>query len=157
MVVDCIVALPEKLFYSTGIPVCLWFCSKKKVKRTDDTRNQILFIDCRKMGQLYDRTHKTIDDDEIMKIAGTYHNWLAGKDYEDVAGFCKAVPITQVAESGYMLTPGRYVGLAPEEEDSEPYEEKMTRLTAELGQLFEQSHKLEDEIRKNLEALGFKM
>ena len=157
MVVDCIVALPEKLFYSTGIPVCLWFCSKKKVKRTDDTRNQILFIDCRKMGHLYDRTHKTIDDDEIQKIADTYHNWLSGQNYEDVAGFCKAVPISDVAESGYMLTPGRYVGLAPEEEDTEPYEEKMKRLTSELSQLFEESHRLEEEIKKNMEALGFKM
>lgn len=155
MVVDCIVALPEKLFYSTGIPVCLWFCSKSKVRRTDDTRNQILFIDCRKMGRMYDRTHRTIDDSEIEKIASTYHNWLAGKGYEDEPGFCKAVPISEVAESGYVLTPGRYVGLAPEEEDSEPYEEKMKRLTSELGGLFEESHKLEEEIKKNLAALGF--
>lgn len=157
MVVDCIVALPEKLFYSTGIPVCLWFCSKKKVKRTDDTRNQVLFIDCRKMGHLYDRTHKTIDDDEIQRIADTYHNWLAGQNYEDIPGFCKAVSISEVSESGYMLTPGRYVGLAPEEEDTEPYEEKMKRLTTELSQLFEESHRLEEEIKKNMEALGFKM
>jgi len=156
-VVDCIIALPEKLFYSTGIPVCLWFCSKSKVRRADATKDQILFIDCRKMGRLYDRTHKTIDDPDIQKIAGTYHNWLAGKDYEDVAGFCKAASIADVADSGYMLTPGRYVGLAPEEEDSEPYEEKMKRLTSELGQLFEESHRLEAEIKKNLEALGFKI
>ncbi len=155
MVVDCIVALPEKLFYSTGIPVCLWFCSKEKVRRTDATRNQVLFIDCRKMGRLYDRTHKTIDDPDIERIAATYHNWLNGKDYEDVQGFCKAVPISEVAESNYMLTPGRYVGLAPEEEDSEPYEEKMKRLTGELKTLFEESHRLEDEIKKNLGALGF--
>ena len=157
MVVDCIVALPEKLFYSTGIPVCLWFCSKSKVRRTDDTRNQILFIDCRKMGRLYDRTHKTIDDPEIQKIADTYHNWLAGKNYEDIQGFCKAVPISDVAASDYMLTPGRYVGLTPEEEDSEPYEEKMRRLTSELRGLLEESHKLEDLLRKNLGALGFEI
>jgi len=156
-VVDCIIALPEKLFYSTGIPVCLWFCSKSKARRTDSTKDQILFIDCRKIGRLYDRTHKTIDDPDIQKIAATYHNWLAGKDYEDVAGFCKAAAISEVADSGYMLTPGRYVGLAPEEEDTEPYEEKMKRLTTELGQLFEESHRLETEIKKNLEALGFKM
>lgn len=157
LVVDCIVALPEKLFYSTGIPVCLWFCSKQKVRRDDPTKEQILFIDCRKMGHLYDRTHKTIDDDEIQRIADTYHNWLAGKDYEDIAGFCKAVPISEVAESGYMLTPGRYVGLAPEEEDDEPYEEKMKRLTGELKDLFEESHRLEEEIRANLKALGFEI
>jgi type I restriction enzyme M protein len=157
MVVDCIVALPEKLFYSTGIPVCLWFCSKSKVRRTDDTRNQILFIDCRKMGRMYDRTHRTIDDPEIEKIASTYHNWLAGKGYEDELGFCKAVPIKEVGESGYVLTPGRYVGLAPEEEDSEPYEEKMKRLTSELGKLFKESQKLEEEIKKNLAALGFEI
>ena len=157
MVVDCIVALPEKLFYSTGIPVCLWFCSKKKVRRSNETKNQILFIDCRKMGRLYDRTHKTIDDPDIEKIASTYHNWLSGDGYEDVQGFCKAVSISEVSKSGYMLTPGRYVGLAPEEEDSEPYEEKMNRLTSELGGLFKESHRLEEEIRKNLEALGFKI
>ena len=156
-VVDCIIALPEKLFYSTGIPVCLWFCSKSKVRRTDDTRNQVLFIDCRKMGRLYDRTHKTIDDPDIEKIASTYHNWLTEKDYRDVQGFCKAVPIADVAASDYMLTPGRYVGLAPEEEDSEPYEEKMKRLTSELDGLFKESHRLEDEIRKNMKALGFEM
>jgi len=109
------------------------------------------------MGRLYDRTHKTIDDPEIERIASTYHNWLAGKDYEDVAGFCKAESISNVAESGYMLTPGRYVGLAPEEEDSEPYEEKMKRLTGELGELFKESHRLEEEIRKNLVALGFEI
>ncbi len=156
-VVDCIVALPEKLFYSTGIPVCLWFCSKSKIRREDDTKDKVLFIDCRKMGRLYDRTHKTIDDDEIEKIASTYHNWLAGKGYEDVQGFCKSVPISEVAESDYMLTPGRYVGLAPEEEDSEPYEEKMKRLTSELGELFKESHRLEEEIKKNLKALGFEI
>lgn len=154
-VVDCIVALPEKLFYSTGIPVCLWFCSKSKIRREEDTKDKILFMDCRKMGRLYDRTHKTIDDDEIEKIASTYHNWLSGDGYEDEQGFCKSVPIIEVAESDYMLTPGRYVGLAPEEEDSEPYEEKMKRLTSELNDLFQESHKLEIEIRNNLKCLGF--
>lgn len=157
MVVDCIVALPEKLFYSTGIPVCLWFCSKSKVRRVDPTRNEILFIDCRKMGRLYDRTHKTIDDQDIMKIADTYHNWLKGEGYKDIPGFCKAATIKEVAESEYMLTPGRYVGLAPEEEDSEPYEEKMQRLTKELSGLFEESYKLEEQIKSNLESIGFKL
>lgn len=157
LIVDCIIALPEKLFYSTGIPVCLWFCSKSKHRRTDNTRNQILFIDCRRMGRLYDRTHKTIDDPDIQKIADTYHNWLSGENYEDVKGFCRAVPISEVAKSGYALTPGRYVGLPPEEEDPEPYEEKMKKLTGELKDLFEESHKLEEEIRKNLDALGFKI
>ena len=156
-VVDCIVALPEKLFYSVTIPVCLWFCSKSKIRRENDTRNQILFIDCRKMGRLYDRTHKTIDDEDIQKIADTYHNWLNADGYEDVLGFCKSENISEVAESDYMLTPGRYVGLPPEEEDSEPYEEKMKRLTSELNELFQESHRLEEEIRKNMGALGFEM
>ena len=109
------------------------------------------------MGHLYDRTHKTIDDDEIQKIADTYHNWLAGEGYEDEQGFCRSVPISEVSESGYMLTPGRYVGLPPEEEDDEPYEEKMKRLTGELKGLLEESHRLEDEIRANLKALGFEI
>ncbi len=156
-VVDCIVSLPEKLFYSTGIPVCLWFCSKAKPRREDPTKDSVLFIDCRKMGRLYDRTHKTIDDPDIDRIASTYHSWQNGSGYEDVQGFCKSVPIEDVAASGYMLTPGRYVGLAPEEEDSEPYEEKMKRLTYELGGLFEESHRLEEEIKKNLKALGFEI
>ena len=109
------------------------------------------------MGHLYDRKHRIIDDDEIQKIAGTYHNWLAGDGYEDGQGFCKSVPISEVAESGYMLTPGRYVGLPPEEEDDEPYEEKMKRLTGELKDLLEESHRLEEEIRANLKALGFEI
>jgi type I restriction enzyme M protein len=157
LVVDCIIALPEKLFYSTGIPVCLWFCSKSKCRRADPTKDQILFMDCRKMGRLYDRTHKTIDDPDIKRIADTYHCWQKGEGYEDVQGFCKSVPVADVAASDYMLTPGRYVGLAPEEEDSEPYEEKMKRLTSELGELFKESHRLEEEIKKNLGALGFEI
>lgn len=157
MVVDCIVALPEKLFYHTTVPVCLWFCSKKKVRRTDPTKDRILFIDCRRMGHLYDRTHKTIDDDEIQKIAGTYHKWLAGEGYADERGFCRSVPISEVAESGYMITPGRYVGLPPEKEDDEPYEEKMERLTGELKDLLEESYRLEKELRANLKTLGFEI
>lgn len=157
-VVDCIVALPEKLFYSTGIPVCLWFCSKSKHKRNNATKDQVLFIDCRNMGHLYDRTHKTIDDDEIQKIADTYHKWLACSDeYKDEAGFCKAVSISDVAASNYMLTPGRYVGLAPEAEDSEPYEEKMKRLTSELSELFKEQDRLKEEVKKNLKELGFEL
>lgn len=156
LIVDCIVALPAKLFYSTPIPVCLWFCSKQKIKRKNSTREQILFIDCRKMGRLYDRVHKTIDDDEVIRIADTYHHWINGFGYEDIQGFCKAVSVLDVAASDYMLTPGRYVGLAPEK-DSEPYEEKMKRLTSELSGLFKESHILEEEIRKNLEMLGFEL
>ena len=150
------VALPEKLFYSVTIPVCLWFCSKAKNRRTGESRDHILFMDCRKMGRLYDRTHKTIDDDEIERIAKTYHDWIDNSpEYQDVEGFCKSVSIQEVAESNYMLTPGRFVGLAPEEEDNEPYEEKMKRLTSELSELFKESDRLKDQIKKQLGELGF--
>lgn len=158
LVVDCIVALPEKLFYSVTIPVCLWFCSKAKVRRSGESKDHILFMDCRKMGRLYDRTHKTIDDDEIESIAKTYHDWVANSDeYKDVEGFCRSVSILEVAEANYMLTPGRFVGLAPEEEDDEPYEEKMKRLISELSQLFDESDKLKKEISDNLRGLGFEL
>ena len=158
LVVDCIVALPEKLFYSVTIPVCLWFCSKAKARRSGESRDHILFLDCRKMGRLYDRTHKTIDDNEIERIAKTYHDWVADSDdYKDIEGFCKSVSIQEVAEANYMLTPGRFVGLAPEEEDDEPYEEKMKRLTSELSVLFKQSDELKAQIRQKLGELGYEL
>ena len=110
------------------------------------------------MGRLYDRTHKTIDDDEIERIAKTYHDWVANSDeYKDVEGFCKSASVQEVAEANYMLTPGRFVGLAPEEEDDEPYEEKMKRLTTELSQLFEESDRLKNEIKIQLGDLGFEI
>jgi len=155
--VDCMVALPGQLFYSTQIPACLWFLARdKKNHRFRDRRGEVLFIDARKMGQMVDRTHRELTDEEIRKIADTYHAWRgeAGK-YEDIPGFCKSATIEDIRRHDYVLTPGRYVGATEVEDDGEPFEEKMVKLTAKLYKHFEESQKLEVEIKKNLEVLGY--
>ncbi|MED3201381.1 class I SAM-dependent DNA methyltransferase [Bacillus toyonensis] len=158
--VDCIVALPDKLFYSTGIPVCLWIMNRNK-KEHDTFRNreqEILFIDARNLGAMVDRRHRELSDDDINKIAETYHNWRkVNGDYEDVQGFCKAAKIEEVRECEYALIPGRYVGMEDTEDDSTLFEEKMESLTSELGDLFAKSRCLEDEIRKNLGGIGYEL
>lgn len=151
-VVECIVSLPGQLFYSTGIPVSLWIMRKGKV---DTTKGKILFIDARKLGFMVDRKVRELSEDDIQKIASTYQNWRQGKEYEDVKGFCKEAAIDEIADQDYILTPGRYVGIEEVEDDGEPFEEKMTRLTTELFDLFEESHKLEDEICNKLAAIGY--
>ncbi|GGJ01836.1 class I SAM-dependent DNA methyltransferase [Paenibacillus hunanensis] len=157
--VDCIVTLPGQLFYSTQIPVCLWFMTKnKQPKGLRDRRGEILFIDARKLGYMADRTHKELSAEDMKKIADTYHAWRgqeeAGK-YEDVKGFCKSAKLSEVQEHQYILTPGRYVGVEDVEEDNEPFEDKMVRLTAELAEQFAKSGQLEEEIRKRLGGIGF--
>ena len=161
--VDCMIALPGQLFYTTPIPVCLWFVTRsKKGDRKKGHRNrqgETLFIDARKMGQLIDRVHRELTDDEIRKIADTYHAWRGEnhqKEYEDIPGFCKGSNIEEIKGHGYVLTPGRYVGAEETEDDGVPFEEKMEELTQKLFEQFEESHRLEATIRKNLEALGFK-
>jgi len=149
--VDCMVALPGQLFYSTQIPVCLWFLSRNKKNRNGKT----LFIDARKLGTLTDRVHRDLAEEDIAQIADTYHAWRDGKKYEDVAGFCKSVTIEDIRAQGYVLTPGRYVGAAELEEDDEPFDEKMARLTKELEAQFEESGKLEKIIRSNLGRLEY--
>ena len=160
--VDCMVALPGQLFYSTQIPVCLWFLAKNKnadAKRGfRDRRKQTLFIDARKLGTLIDRVHRELTDADLAKITSTYHAWRgdqgAGK-YEDVAGFCKSATTAEIAAHGHVLTPGRYVGAEEIEDDGEPFEEKMPRLVAELQAQFIESAQLESAIRANLKGLGF--
>ncbi len=157
--VDCMIALPAQLFYGSGIPACLWFLTRdKKNSKFRDRRGEILFIDCRKMGNLIDRVHRELSDDDIKCIAGTYHAWRgekgAGK-YKDVAGFCMNSSIDKVKEHGYVLTPGRYVGAEEIEDDGEPFDDKMKRLTTELDGQFKESAKLEKEIRKNLRGIGY--
>ena len=154
--VDCMVALPGQLFYSTPIPVCLWFLARNKNNgKTRNRKGETLFIDARKLGTLIDRVHRELSDDEIAMIADTYHNWKAGKKYEDVAGFCKSVTLKEIQEQGHVLTPGRYVGAADVEEDGEPFDEKMARLKKELEAQFEESDKLEKLIRENLKKLDY--
>jgi len=156
--VDCMVALPSQLFYNTMIPACLWFAARdKKNHKFRDRRGEVLFIDARKMGVLVDRRHRELTDDEVQKIASTYHAWRGeGGKYEDVAGFCSAVKLDDIRKHGHILTPGRYVGAEEVEEDGEPFEEKMLRLTGELAGQFKRSRELEGEIGKNLAGLGFK-
>jgi type I restriction enzyme M protein len=157
--VDCMIALPGQLFYSTQIPVCLWFVTRdKKNNKHRDRRGETLFIDARKIGTMVDRTHLELMPDDIEKVAGTYHAWRgekgAGK-YADVPGFCKAATLKDIRGHGHILTPGRYVGAEPQPEDAEPLADKMARLTKELDSQFAESAKLEKEIRKNLKGLGY--
>ena len=160
--VDCIVALPGQLFYSTQIPVSLWFLARNKqngrgmdAKPLRDRTGEMLFIDARKLGRLKDRIHRTLDPDDIARIAGAYHAWSGdGADaYQDVPGFCKAATLDEVRGHGHVLTPGRYVGAAEVEADGEPFAEKMARLAATLTTQFEDSERLAVTIRNILMEL----
>jgi type I restriction enzyme M protein len=155
--VDCIVAMPDKLFYSVAIPCSLWFISRDRYDHKFRNRHdEILFIDARKIGKMVDRRHRELSEEDIKKISDTYHSWrnTDGK-YEDAKGFCKAAKIEEVEKNGFILTPGRYVGTELVEEDDEVFEEKMKRLTAELNQQFEHSKELEQKIKNNFKNLGF--
>ena len=158
--VDCMVALPGQLFYSTQIPACLWFLARdKKNSRFRDRRGEVLFIDARKMGQMVDRTHRELTAEDIARIASTYHAWRGDKNldkkYEDIPGFCKAATLQEIRKHGYVLTPGRYVGAEPAPEDTEPFEEKMKRLTAQLREQMAEARRLDRAIAANLKHLGF--
>ncbi len=172
--VDCMVAMPGQLFYSTQIPVCLWFIARdKKNGRFRDRRGQVLFIDARKLGTMTDRVHRELTDEDIRKIADTYHAWRAKRNiagaetnpvleeernlppYEDIPGFCKSATLDDIRAHGHILTPGRYVVAADVEEDSEPFEVKMARLTAALREQTEQSTRLDQTIWANLEDIGY--
>jgi type I restriction enzyme M protein len=160
--VDCMVALPGQLFYSTQIPVCLWFLAKSKAadgqRGFRDRRGHTLFIDARKLGTLIDRVHRELGEADLEKISGTYHRWRGANsagDYADLPGFCKSATTAEIAGHGHVLTPGRYVGAEEVEDDGEPFEEKMPRLVAELVAQFAASAKLEQAIRANLTGLGY--
>jgi len=158
--VDCMVALPNQLFYNTMIPACLWFVSRdKKNHKFRDRRNQVLFIDARKLGKLVDRRHRELTVEDIQKISDTYHTWRGEtkKKYEDVAGFCKSAPLDEIRKHEWILTPGRYVGAEEEEDDGEEFEEKMKRLVSDLAKQMEDGKKLDFEIKKNLANIGFKI
>jgi len=158
--VDCMVALPGQLFYSTQIPVCLWFIARdKRNGRFRDRRGETLFIDAREMGRMIDRVHRELTEEDIRKLADTYHAWRGDKDckvrYADVPGFCKSATLDDIRAHGYVLTPGRYVGVAKKEDDGEPFEEKMKRLVAQLREQQAEAQKLDAAIQENLKALGF--
>jgi type I restriction enzyme M protein len=154
--VDCMVAMPGQLFFSTQIPVCLWFLTRNKDDgKSRNRKGETLFIDARKMGTLTDRVHRDMTEADIAKIADTYHAWKSGKKYEEAAGFCKSSTLKEIQGQGYVLTPGRYVGATELEEDDEPFQQKMARLTKELETQFEESGKLEKQIRLNLENIEY--
>ncbi len=157
--VDCMVALPNQLFYNTMIPACLWFVSRdKKNHKFRNRQGQILFIDARNMGKMIDRRHRELTEEEISKIAAAYHAWRGeGGKYEDIKGFCKSAVLEEIKKHDYIITPGRYVGTAEVEEDDEAFEEKMKRLTSELAEQFKESAKLETEIKKNLKGIGYEI
>lgn len=157
--VDCMVALPGQLFYSTPIPVCLWFLTRnKKNSRFRDRHGETLFIDAHEMGAIVDRVHRELTEDDIAKIAGTYHSWRGDKGaekYGDVPGFCKAAKLDDIRNHGHVLTPGRYVGAEEVEDDGEPFEEKMRRLTTTLRAQQKEATELDAAIAVNLKELGY--
>ena len=179
--VDCMVALPGQLFYSTQIPACLWFIARdRKNGKFRDRRGEVLFIDARKMGRMVDRIHRELTDDDIRKIADTYHAWrgefvgadlrvypdtgqqqlgqpqrVAPTEYRDIPGFCRSVTIEEIRKHGYVLTPGRYVGTEVKEEDTEPFEEKMKQLVAQWRDQQAEAAKLDVAIVQNLRDLGY--
>jgi len=176
--VDCMVALPGQLFYSTQIPACLWFLARDRSSSISggakaapggkfrDRRGHVLFIDARKLGALVDRTHRELTDGDVARIAGMYHLWRGEKDvppelvdgrtaYEDIPGFCRSAPLDEVRKHGHVLTPGRYVGAEAQEDDGEPFEEKMSRLVAQLREQQAEAAKLDAVIAANLKELGY--
>src|SRR5690625_1337149 len=174
--VDCMIALPGQLFYTTQIPVCLWFLTKNKKAQTftddrkhfRDRQGETLFIDARNMGSMISRVHKELTPDDIATIADTYHAWRGEpvetrhsresgnpKNYEDIPGFCKAATLDDIKANDYVLTPGRYVGAPEAEDDGIPFEAKMSELTKLLYQQMAEAQKLDAVIRENLEVLGY--
>lgn len=149
--VDCIVAMPSQLFYTTQIPVSLWFLARNKKQK-----GKTLFIDARKLGTMVTRKLRELTDEDIQRIADTYNAFVDGT-LEDEKGFCAVVTTQDIAKQDYILTPGRYVGIEEQEDDGEPFDEKMSRLTSELSELFAKSHELEAEIRERLGAIGYEL
>ncbi|MGS1018738.1 type I restriction-modification system subunit M [Burkholderia glumae] len=167
-VVDVMVALPPQLFFNTQIPACLWFLAKDKSgtpvsggKPSRDRRGEVLFIDARKLGRMASRVVRVFDDQDIARIASTVHRWRAdGEDgadepYADVPGFCRSVPVAEIAEHGYVLTPGRYVGAEEVDDDDEAFNEKMERLTSQLAEQMAKGTELDVVIREKLGRLGY--
>lgn len=155
--IDCMVALPAQLFYNTMIPACLWFLARNKTNgKFRDRSNEILFIDARKLGVMVSRRNRELTDEDIQKIAATYHNWRNAKgDFSDVAGFCKAANLEEVRKNNYVLMPGRYVGTEEEEDDGVLFADKIAALTTKLAEQLDKGHSLEQEIRETLKSIGY--
>jgi len=162
--VDCVIALPGQLFYTTQIPACLWFLTRSKAARKINGKSlrarqgKTLFIDARKMGHLIDRTHRELSADDIAEIGRTYHAWRGEEDageYQDIPGFCKSATLDEIESHGHVLTPGRFVGAEEIEDDGVPFEEKMAELSDALYEQMAEAQDLDTAIRHNLEALGY--
>jgi type I restriction enzyme M protein len=155
--VDCIVMLPTQLFYNTGIPACLWFLSRyKNGNKHRDRKGEVLFIDASELGYMVNRRNRAFAEEDIQKIAGTYHEWKQdGGDYEDVKGFCKSATLDEIKKHNFVLTPGRYVGIPDEEDDGVPFQDKMAALTAELAAQMQEAQALDQEIKIQLAKVGF--
>lgn len=162
--VECMVALPGQLFTNTQIPACIWFLTKNKGERSTDygrklrsRKGEVLFIDARNLGFMKDRVLRDFKSEDIKQITDAYHNWQVGEGYEDQAGFSKSVELAEIEKHDFVLTPGRYVGAAEQEDDGEPFADKMARLTTQLKTQFEQSDELEQQIKDNLKGLGYEL
>ncbi|WP_300000542.1 class I SAM-dependent DNA methyltransferase [uncultured Cedecea sp.] len=155
--VECMVALPGQLFTNTQIPACIWFLTKDKSGGNGKAhrKGEVLFIDARQMGFMKDRALRDLTKDDIAKIADTFHTWQADKEYEDIAGFCFSATLEDIQKNDFVLTPGRYVGAAEQEEDDVPFAEKMTWLTQQLKDQMEESAELEKQIKAHLGGLGY--
>lgn len=151
--VDCIVALPKQLFYNTGIPATIWILRRDKEQR----KNETLFIDASEMGFMKDRVHREFTPKDVETIEQTYHNWKNNTDYKDIKGYCKSAQQSDIEKHSFVLTPGRYAGVADEEDDNIPFEDKMQELTATLTEQIEQEKLLNENIRNQLEKIGFKL
>ena len=159
--VDCMIALPGQLFFNTQIPACIWILARDKSGKKDNKRSrkkEVLFIDARSIGHMLNRTQKEFSDEDIQKIVGTYHEWRNKKGrYKDIPGFCKSAKLDEIKSHDYVLTPGRYVGMAESQDDGIPFYEKMNQLTKELKTHLDESKKIEKQIKANMAAIGFKI
>lgn len=150
--VDCIISMPTNLFYTVTVPCSIWILNRNKTQK-----NKTLFINATNLGTMVTRRLRELSDSDIKKIADTYHNYQNGENYDNIKGFCYSANTEEISSNDYVLTPGRYVGVEDTLDDGIPFEEKMKQLTSELSKQFEESHKLEDEIRKNLKAIGYEL
>ena len=150
--VDCIIAMPTNLFYTVTVPCSIWIINRNKKQK-----GKTLFINANNLGEMVTRRLRELSKTDICKIADTYHNYQKNENYEDIKSFCYSATIEEIKKNDYVLTPGRYVGVEDNNEDDIPFEEKMKKITKDLTQEFEESRKLEDEIKKNLNSIGFEM
>src|SRR5690554_3826062 len=161
--IEFMIALPGQLFTNTLIPACIWFLTKDKAnglvrnEKKRDRRGELLFIDARQLGYMRDRVLRDFTAEDLAKVTDTFHAWQRGNGYEDVAGFCYSASLEDIKKHDFVLTPGRYVGAEEQEDDGEPFAEKMARLTGQLGEQLAESARLEEEIKRNLGGLGYEL